>query len=91
MKVYLLEAELNGPSFDPAELNGGDYHGVTSVHATRISALRQLDFWLRELGIDVELAHMDQTMTGTSICNDVELECPPGRINWGIDEMEVHA
>ena len=91
MKVYVLTAEVNGPSFDPVELDGSDYHGTTSVHATRLSALSQLDNWLCELAIDPPLAHMGRTLTETFIGNDVALECPPGRLNWGINEMEVQA
>jgi hypothetical protein len=91
MKVYVLEIELNGPSFDPSDVIG-EYAGYTSVHATRISALRQLDTRLGELDIDPETAHLDQTMTETFIGNDVDPDLLDGdRLTWGINEMEVHA
>jgi hypothetical protein len=91
MKVYLLQIELNGPSFAPRKVIG-EYAGYTSVHATRISALRQLDTRLRKLDIDPKIAHLDQKMTETFIGNDVDPDILDGDIlTWGINEMEVHA
>lgn len=90
MKVYALEIELNGPSFDPEEVTG-EYAGYSSIHATRISALRQLDTWLCELGIEPWIAHLGQTMTETFIGNDVDPDIllDGNILTWGINEMEV--
>lgn len=89
--VYVLKAEINGPSFDPAELDGSDYAGITRVHATLDGALAAFHEWLWDQGIETEVAHWEETVTDTFVGNDVDLICPPARFNWGINKMEVHA
>lgn len=91
LTVYVLTAEINGPSFDPEDLDGSDYSGITTVHATLDGALAKLDAWLEDNGIDRDVAHWDEQRSDTFIGNDVELEMPPGRLNWGINKTEVQA
>jgi hypothetical protein len=95
MKVYVLEIELNGPTFNPGEAIDGEYDGHTSVHATLDGALAHFHDWLDIKGIDRETAHYDEDNVSMHefrfIGNEVDLVAPTGRLDWGINLMEVHA
>lgn len=89
--VYTLRAEINGPSFDPGELNlDGEYNGISTVHATLEGALAQFDEWLDSVGIDRDTAHWGETRHDTFVGNDPDPDLLDGDVlHWGINKTVV--
>lgn len=96
MKVYVLNADLNGPlaAFGGDYEITGDFDGITSVHATLDGALAAFDEWLDKNGIDRDTAHHGETKTKDErfVGNDVDPDLLNGDVLcWGINVFEVNA
>lgn len=90
--VYVLTAEVNGPSFDPDEIGNGDYNGITAVHASLDGALAHFDAWLDSAGIDRDTAHCGETRNDTFVGGDPDPDLLDGDVlHWGINKTEVRA
>lgn len=88
MHVFVLEATVSAPDSE----NTMEWEdSITSVHATRSSAIHRLGEWLRVNGIDPDAAHYGAVTTATSFCNDPDPDTLDGiELHWGINRMEVH-
>lgn len=75
-----------------ADAGGGDWDGITTVHASRISALHHLGLFLDRNDIDRDAAHYGAHTDDHCICNDPDPDTLNGvKVHWGINRAEVIA